>query len=65
MREFLPKLCGENKAGIRLDALEPESGVIGTQGLIEGRIDFNGVEELREIGSFVKTFWAMSGVNIA
>jgi len=63
--EFLPKLCGEKKGGVPLDALEPESGVIGTQRLIEGSIDFDGVKKLREIGGFVKTFRAMSRVNIA
>ena len=65
MSESLPELGGELEARFGGDASNPLLGELRTQRLIEGSVDFDGVEELREIGSFVETCIAMGGVNDA
>jgi hypothetical protein len=63
--EFLPEFGGENEAGIGGDKIDPVGGKIGAQGLVEGSVDLNGVEEFCEIGGFVETFGAARRINVA
>ena len=55
MREFLPQLGGEKKARVRSHSREPLLGVGGTHGMVEGSVDLDGVEKLREVGGLVKS----------
>jgi hypothetical protein len=65
MSEALPKIGGEDEAGICDDAIEPLRGVIGTQWLVEGSVDFDGVEEFGKVGSFVEIFRAAGWIEVA
>src|SRR6266852_246419 len=64
MREFLPELGGEDEARVGGNSFEPLLGVVGLGRLIEGRVDLDGVEELREISGFVKAFWTRRGIDV-
>src|SRR6266478_5160951 len=65
VRKFLPQLGGEHEARIGGDAFQPLFGMLWVQRLVEGSVDFDGVEELRKIGSFVKALGPWRRVNIA
>src|SRR5580700_6017300 len=54
MGEALPEFGGEEERGIRRYAFDPGGGVIWADRLIEGSIDFDGVEKLGEESGFVK-----------
>lgn len=45
MGELLPEFCSKDEEGIRGDAFEPKRGVFWAKGLVEGRVDFDGVEK--------------------
>src|SRR5712691_10768280 len=64
MGEFLPELGGEDEARVGGDAFEPLFRMVGLERLIEGRVDLDGVEELREISGFVKAFWTRRGIDV-
>jgi len=64
MSEALPKFSGEDEAGVCDHAIEPLRGVIGTQWLVEGSVDFDGVEEFGKVGSFVEIFWAAGWIDV-
>jgi hypothetical protein len=65
MGEFLPELRREDERGIGGDAFEPKGGVVWTQGLIEGSVDFDGVEKFGEICGFVEIFGTARGIDVA
>ena len=60
-----PEFGGEDKARIGGDAVEPLRGVLGTQRLIEGSVDLDGVEEFGEISSFVEIFRTAGWIDVA
>ena len=62
---FCQSFRSEDKGRIGDDAIEPECGVIGAQRLVEGGIDFDGIEEFGEVGCFVKLFGATRGIDVA
>jgi len=63
--ELLPELGGEKESGIRGDALEPLCGERRLERMVEGRVDLDGVEELREVRRFVKAGRAVWRVHDA
>jgi hypothetical protein len=63
--EFLPEFGGEEEARIGGDAFEPVGGVVGAERMVEGGVDFDGVEEGGEIFGFVETFGAGRGIDVA
>lgn len=63
--EFLPEFGGEEKARIGGDAVEPVGGVIGTQRMVEGGVDFDGIEKGGEVFGFVEIFGAARGIDVA
>ena len=65
MRELLPEFCGEKESGVGRHSLDPQSCVVWAHGLVEGRIDFDGVEEFGQEGGFVEIFWAGLRVDVA
>src|SRR5579864_2086489 len=54
--EALPEFGGKEERGIRGNAFDPGVGVVRADGLIEGSVDFDGVEKLGEECCFVKMF---------
>src|SRR5260370_9172107 len=64
MGEFLRERGGGEEGGVGGHWVEPLLGVVGLERLIERRVDFDGVEELREISGFVKAFWARRGIDV-
>src|SRR5262249_39416932 len=52
----LPELRGEHEARVSADQLDPVLGKVGFQRLVERSINLDGVEKLREISSFMKSF---------
>jgi hypothetical protein len=56
--EALPEFGGEEERGICGNSFDPCGGLVRTYGLIEGSVDFDGVEKLGEEGCFVKIFLA-------
>ena len=56
MSEALPEFCGEEECGISGYAFDPAGGVVWTDGLIEGSINFDGVEKLGEESCLVEIF---------
>ncbi len=62
--ELLPQLGGEDEAGVSGNAVEPLRCEIGAKRAVEGGIDLDSVEELREVGRFVKAFWTRRGINV-
>ena len=63
--EFLPEFGGEEEARIGGDAGEPVGGVIGTERMVEGGVDLDGVEERGEIFGLVEIFGASRGIDVA
>ena len=63
--EFLPEFGGEEEARIGGDAGEPVGGVIGAEGMVEGRVDLDGVEEGGQIFGFVEIFGAARRIDVA
>lgn len=56
VREALPEFGGEQERRICGNAFEPACGVFRADGLIEGSVNFDGVEKLGEEGRLVKSF---------
>ena len=54
--EALPEFGGEEERGVCGDALDPGSGVVRMDWLVERSIDFDGVEKLGEKCGFVECF---------
>ena len=52
--EALPEFGGEVERAICCDTLDPGGGVVGSDWLVEGGVDFDGVEELSEECRFVE-----------
>ena len=65
VREFPPQFGGEDEIGICGNALDPASGVVGAERLVKRSVDFDGVEELREISGFVEAFGFARGIDVA
>ena len=55
MSEFLPQFCGEKKTRIGGDAFDPLFGMRGLHWMVEGSVDFDGVEKFGEKSGFVKS----------
>ena len=49
MGEALPEFCGKEKARIGGDLFDPETAMIGIQRVVEGGVDFNGVEKFSDV----------------
>ncbi len=65
MSESLPEFGGEKEARIYEDTIDPLRGVVGAQGLVERRVDFDGIEEFGEVGGFVEALGTARGIDIA
>ena len=65
MSEFAPEFGGEEESRIGGDAVDPLFGVGRLHGMVEGGVDFDGVEKLGEEGGFVKIFGARIRVENA
>ena len=65
VRESLPQLGGEQKARIRSHAIDPLPGMLGTHRRVKRSIDFDGVEELRQIRRFMKAFGTPRWIDVA
>ena len=65
MRELLPEFCGEKECGVGRDSLDPQGCVVWAHGLVEGRVDFDGVEKFGQEGGFVEIFWAGLRVDVS
>ena len=63
--ETLPEFGGEEETWIYEDTIDPMRGVVGAQGLIERRVDFDGVEKFSKIGGFMEALGAARGLDIA
>ncbi len=63
--EALPQLCGKDKARIRRDAVNPLRRVIRPNGIVERRVDLDGVKKFGEIRRFVKALRLSRRVNVA
>ncbi len=61
--EFAPEFGGEKEARVGGDAFDPLFGVGGLHGMVEGRVDFDGVEKFGEERGFVEVFGAGVGVE--
>src|SRR5262249_27388911 len=57
VRETLPKFCSEKETRVAGDKINPLLGIFRFQRLVKRSIDFDGVEEVGEVRSFVKTAW--------
>ncbi len=63
--ESLPEFGGKDEPRVRRDAVEPLRGVVRAKRLVKRGVDLDGVEKLREIGSFVKIFAPPRGIYVA
>ena len=65
MGEALPEFCGEEEGGIGGYAIDPGGGVFWADWLVEGSVDFDGVEKLGEESCFVEAFRAAGWIDVA
>src|ERR1700731_5115319 len=63
--KFLPEFGGEQEARVAGNTGEPLCGQLWTDGLVEGGIDFDGVEKFGEVVCFVKTARTRRGIDDA
>src|SRR5271168_4217338 len=63
MRESLPEFCYKNESRVHGYAFDPLFRQIGAYRLIKRCVDFDSVEEFREIARFMETARPSSGIN--